>query len=140
MNLVKKGDARIDRVLGVKKLAKGFKLGDGSFSHDDKYFLIKGDKYEITPGLTDLIFNKNPNDNIINENNRTIYRSIISKTHALNKGYKPNQSPRKDKEEKFKNYFSKNFGGSSFEIEKRNGFTECVRWNNSNELVKRLKL
>ena len=88
VNMVKKEDSRVDRVLGVRKLVKGFKLGDASFSYNDKFWIIKGEKYTIIPGLTELIFNKNPNDNLIDDVDESTYRRIIMNTNALRKGYK----------------------------------------------------
>lgn len=140
INLVRRKDSRVDQVLGVRKLRKGFKLGDSSFTYNNTFFKIRGNQYKITPGLTELIFNKNPNEFLITDDDKKIYRNIILTTSANKKRYKPNQSIRKNLGIKFIKFLKSTVKGEGFKVAKRNDVTEYIYWDDPNELVDRLKL
>ena len=86
----------VDYVLGVRKLVRGLKLDNSSFRYDKKSFKIRDDVYKITPGLTELIFNKNPNDYIITPTDRENYTNIIHATNAHKERYKSNNEIRQN--------------------------------------------
>ena len=144
MNMVRRRDGRVDQVLGVRKLSKGFKLGDSSFTYNNQIYKIRGSEYKITPGLTELIFNKNPNDYLITDEDKNNYRNIIKNTNAHMKRYKSNSELRKNLSDKYKKYLSetgfKRKQGKGFKIARKNDITEYVYWDDPNELVNRLKL
>lgn len=140
LNQVKNKDNRVDVTFGVRKLTKGYKFGDSSFSHKGKFFKIKGEEYRVTPGLTELLFKKNPQQEIITPNDIDTYRNLVIKTNAHKKNYKADKSPRIDKSIKFKTYLADLVSGHGFKISKKHNITEYVYWDNPNELVERLKL
>ena len=145
MNFVRKNDGRVDQVLGVRKRSKGFRLGNGSFTFNNQIYKIKGVEYKITPGLTELIFNKNPNEYLVTDDDKNNYRKIIYSTNAHLKHYKSNSSPRKIVTDKFKKYLSssvenKKKSGSGFKMARKNNIIEYIYWDDPNELVNRLKL
>lgn len=140
LNQVKNKDSRVDMTFRVRKLVKGYKFGDSSFSHKDDYFKIKGERYKITPGLTELIFKKNPERELITTDDIDTYRKLVVKTNTHKKGYKADKSIRTDKSEKFQTYLAGFITGNGFKIAKKNDVIEYVYWDNPNELVERLKL
>lgn len=141
MNFVKRNDKhKVDHVLGVRKLVRGLRLGNSSFTYNKKLFRIRGDVYKITPGLTELIFNKNPNDYLITPKDQEDYRNIILTTNAHKKRYKSNNSIRTNIGDKYMKYVEKSVNGNGFKIARKNDITEYVYWDDPNELVDRLKL
>ena len=124
----------------MRKLSKGFKLGDSSFTCNNQIYKIRGHEYKITPGLTELIFNKNPNEFLITDKDKNIYRNIIKTTNAHMKNYKSNSEPRKNPSDKYKKYLSETFQGKGFKKARINDITEYIYWDDPNELVNRLKL
>ena len=140
LNQVKNKDTRVDLAFGVRKLTKGYKFGDSSFSHDGKYFKIKREKYKITPGLTELLFQKQPDQEIITAEDIDLYRGFVVKTNAHKKNYKADKSPRIDKSSKYQTYLANFITGNGFKVMKKDDVTEYVYWDNPNELVERLKL
>ena len=140
LNQVKNKDSRVDMAFGVRKLAKGYKFGDSSFSHDGQFFKIKGEKYKITPGLTELLFQKRPQQEIITAEDIDLYRNLVVRTNAHKKNYRADKSPRIDKSNKYQTYLANFVTGSGFKVMKKDDVTEYVYWDDPNELVERLKL
>ena len=140
LNKVKKKDNTFDMVSGVRKLTKGYRFGDSSFSHKGKFFKIKGEQYEITPGLTELVFKKDPNPEFVNENDVQNYANLVIKTNAHRNNYKATNPIRVDKSKKFQTYLSNVITGGGFKIAKKTDVTEYVYWNDPNELVERFRL
>ena len=140
LNQVKNKDSRVDMAFGVRKLTRGYKFGDSSFSHDGEFFKIKGEKYKITPGLTELMFQKQPNPELLTEEDIDLYRNLVVRTNANRKNYKADKSPRIDKSNKFQTYLADLITGSGFKVMKKDDVTEYVYWDDPNELVERLKL
>ena len=133
-------DNRVDVTFGVRKLAKGYKFGDSSFSHSGTFFKIKGEQHKVTPGLTELLFKKNPQREKITSDDIDTCRNLVVKTNAHKKNYKAHKSPRIDRSDKYKTYLADLVTGGGFKIAKKNNYTEYVYWDNPNELVERLKL
>ena len=107
LKFVKRNDnSKIDQVLGVRKLVKGPRIGDSSFTYDKKSFKIRGNAYKITPGLTELIFNKNPNEYLITKEDQNNYKNIIHSMNSNKKRYKPDNSIRKNIGDKYMKYIS----------------------------------
>lgn len=140
LNKVRRKDNTIDLVTGVRKLSKGFRFGDSSFTYNNNFYKIKGEQYKITPGLTELLFKKSPISEMITENDVNTYQNLIMKTNAYRNNYKSDNPVRVDKSTKFATYLSKLVRGSGFKIAKKNDKTEYVYWDDPNELVERLKL
>ena len=142
MNLVAQKHKKIDSTLGVRKLVKGFRFGDSSFSYNNGSYKIGNESYKPTPGLTELLFKKNPSSEHISESDIEIYRKLVKKTNITKKNYDSRASPRNDNSVKYRTYLLDTFksGGGGFNIAHRDDNIEYIYWDNPNELVKRLIL
>lgn len=139
---VKKKDYKkknIDTVFGVRSLVNGMKFGNASFSYDGSNFKIGDKMIQPTPGLKELLFKKDPNDNLVSSNDIDTYHLLVNKFNVLHKNFKPNTSFKNDKSKKFNIYLSQVIKGSGF-FKKLNHNIDHVYWDDPNELVSRLRL
>lgn len=65
-------------------------------------FYIGGKLYKCTPGVYELIFMKYPVENVYNENDLTVYRSILKETNAQKLGNLPGARIKTNKAYKYK--------------------------------------
>ena len=71
----------------------------------NKYELTVGDvKYPVTNGLLQLIFEKDPDRQLISQDDADTFNEIVQNTNAHKKRYKSNESIREDKTSKLRNY------------------------------------
>lgn len=117
--------------------------------------IIGDKKYEITPGVKELLLKKNPNFNIIEDYDMLIYRDILNNTHAHRRDFNPTGQIKGDRSKKYchiiKRLFSElnqkdqnndflKYGGNLPALKKYKTHTDLVYWDDPNELIDRLKL
>lgn len=120
--------------------------------------IIGDKKYEITPGIKELLLRKNPNYDIVAEKDMLVYKDILVNTHAHKRNFNPTGQIKGDRSRKYniiKRLFSegnqirndpndnlKKYDGGKLGISlkryKKN--TDLVYWDDPNELIERLKL
>jgi len=125
----------LDKIYGPKKLPNGhIILGDKEVKFIENTILIDGTVYNLTSGLIQLLFLKNPL--VYTDNDLDVYKSILTQTSAhIAIGRK------KIKKGGFKytsiiNKLFPSGSGLSMKLQKNN----LVYWDNPNELVDRLRL
>lgn len=117
--------------------------------------IIGDKKYEITPGVKELLLRKNPNCNIVAEKDMLVYKDILNNTHAHRRNFNPAEQIKGDRSNKYchiiKRLFSETtkkdsndkpikHGGKLPSLKKYRKNTDFVYWDDPNELVERLKL
>lgn len=77
----------LDQTYGVHYDGTKFTIGDSIVTMGDNELEIGGERYIATPGLMELIFMKNPNLQIVVENDKKQYKQILQHTNAHRKRY-----------------------------------------------------
>ena len=162
IDLLKSGDKQIiDTIYGVRKLHEDrLLIGNSILSFDDEFISVNTEKYPRTKGLIELLFKKNPDESLVNQEDLDNYRQILKSTYAHRKFYQINRPIRDLSSEKYKKIIMKiitprkkakndlHSGGkliSKYMIADRRGSSikrkmDYVYWDDPNELVNRLRL
>ncbi|XP_015119299.1 uncharacterized protein LOC107042667 [Diachasma alloeum] len=141
-------DSDLDKEFGVRRLQEGMKIGDSLVTFHGDSMTLKGEKYTLTPGLIELIFQKSPNMSLITETDKHTYGNIIQSTNAYRKYYKPNGALRTITMMKYHSIIediikSKKTGMALphyMIASAKPRKMDYVYWDNPNELVDRLRL
>lgn len=157
------GDTQeLDTTFGItyNHLTRKFQMGDTPVQVSGQYLIIDGTRYEGTPGLYELIFNKKPK--FFEESDKTMYGDIINKTHVAYRKNDPTQQLRGSTSHKYREIIkpmlpgyskvspaetrskrSQAFGGEGFDSAMTYDLKSPVQyryWDNLEELVDRLCL
>lgn len=119
--------------------------------------IIGNNKYEMTPGIKELLFSKKPDLNVITEKDKLVYKDMLIVTNAHKRDYKSCGQLKGDKGMKYlriikpmfvdssQNVYSQELnkiklGGNipTLKIYKKD--TDFIYWDDPNELIERLKL
>ena len=86
LSLVDSGDPSMDTTFGVRKHSRDeYKIGSERFDYLDKKIYVKGKPYPETPGLLELLFKKNPNEELIKDSDIVNYQNMAIATNLLKK-------------------------------------------------------
>ena len=102
--------------------------------NQDDSFYIAGKRYRGTPGLYELMFMKEPNKSVYDENDLAAYKSILSDTNAHKHYHLPGAKINTNKGVKYREIIARLFPPRS------GRGIDYVHWNDPNELVERLRL
>lgn len=120
-----------------------WKIGNSPFSIDNKTFFINDKTYEVTPGLTDLLFSKKPKSSQYNEDDIKNYLKILDENNLLHRDFDKNKQHAGNKSFKYKlikELFNQRPPTGSGLMKLLADNTDYVYWDDVNELVERLKL
>lgn len=122
----------------------------------DEYINIGGNNYKKTPGLMELLTQNTPDLNIVNENDKQIYKHILTETNAHRRDFNPKKPIKSNKGLKYNHVIKPLFklvksdiGTSNESLAQGKGLnilkkvkknTDYVYWDDPNELIERLKL
>lgn len=130
----------LDRVFGIRANSSRWLLGDSEIKIADDVIYIDGQEYQGTPGLFELLFMKNPDNEIYNENDLKVYKKMLMQTSAHKQGYSMDRQINSSKSKKYINIikplFQSNPSGSGMQASK----PRYEYWDDPNELVDRLRL
>jgi hypothetical protein len=92
-----------DQITGVQydPNTEKWTIGDSDVELDGKDLIIKGIRYEGTPGLYELLFKKEPIG--FKKTDAAQYNDILNKTNARHRNYDPNEQIRGTRSKKYKN-------------------------------------
>lgn len=113
--------------------------------------LTMSDKsYEVTPGLSELLFQSKPNIDLITEKDKLTYKDILIHTNAHKRGFNPLGQIRGNSGSKYCQIIKPLFfdpdtkkvkqGGSLPILKKYKSNTDLIYWDDPNELIDRLKI
>lgn len=154
---------------GIRSQNKQFMMGDtlvhfsvqnNGTNNETKYIVtIEDEKYELTPGLKELLVRNKPNLALVTENDKSIYKGMLDKTNAHKRNFNANAQIKGDKGLKYREIIKPLFSqthdtklqlSKGFTKPKIGGFiplfknykknTDYVYWDDPNELIERLKL
>ena len=113
-----KGNSKryLDNVYGVYQKGNILMIGNSPIEFEGNIVKVCDATFQLTEGLLQLLFRKNPDGNRINSNDLENYRMIIVNSSAHKKLYCANESIRKLKSKKFYNFISPMFEQSSREF------------------------
>lgn len=135
----------MDLNTGVRHLQTGKRIGSKDVSFKDNYIHINGQKYYLTKGLLELIFKKDPRQNLIQSDDLDVYKKIVLNTDAYRKQYNSRNDIRIDNTAKFRDIIKPMLTTKgdgllpTYMLEQRNKI-DYVYWDDPNELVDRLRL
>lgn len=137
----------IDKTYGVRKEGKLFKIGRLPISFQNKTVKVNHKDFPRTRGLDQLLFRLHPDQTLITDTDKRIYKQILEYSSAHKKGHRPDESIRHSSSLKFRNIIFPMFNltkGSGllpkYKIAKPNMKIDYVYWDDPNELVDRLRL
>lgn len=122
---------------------------------DDQYTLatISDKKYELTPGLKEILFNEKPNLEKITDMDKVVYKDILVNTSAHKRDYSPQGQIKGSKSMKYNKLVRPLFfdfdgdkpkdtkkGGTLPKLKTLKKNTDYVYWDDPNELIERLQL
>lgn len=130
-------------------------MGTARVTLSDHSVTIGGQKYLKSPGLSELLFNKTPNLDLINNDDLENYKKILLSTNAHRRDFDPRKPIKSNKGRKYINIIKPLFKnerscttstenlaeGSGLPLMKRmKKNTDFIYWDDPNELIDRLKL
>lgn len=126
----------MDHTYGVRNVQDKWMVGNSVLDiNQDDSINIAGKVYRGTPGLYELLFMKNPNKNVYNEEDLAAYKTILSDTNAHKLYYLPGTKINTNRGMKYKEIIARLFPPRI-----GRGYIDYVHWNDPNELVNRLRL
>lgn len=163
------GNSSIDDLQNkyMKHLLKTSKIPFGVYLKDNKMHIgnsrvkiiddvlhIKDSRFNLTPGLLELIFKRIPNKNIVLRKDVEDYNNILDITNAHRRGFSPNGQLSGDRSVKYQCYIKqpqeskKHKEGGCLNSGRRDVLTtktfypktDYIYWDDPNELVSRLQL
>lgn len=133
---------------GVRMENGKLMLGGAKVSVNNKLITVGGAEYETTPGLYELLFKKDPNLELVTDNDKQNYKIMLLTTNAHRRDHDSAKPIKSNKGKKylqvikplFKLTVSDPKGAGLPTMKKWNKSVDYVYWNDPNELVDRLKL
>lgn len=77
----------LDQIYGICYSGDNFTLGDTVITIKNDWLDVDGSLYKITPGLSQLLFLEDPDMDVVEENDKQIYKTILTKTNAHRMNY-----------------------------------------------------
>lgn len=141
-----------DAPYGVRNDRGKLIMGTARVTLNDEYITVGENKYKNTAGLKELLFKKNPNMNLISNEDTQAYKAMLEDTNAHRRDYDPKKPIKSNKGRKYLNIIKPLFklrkdsessvphgtGLPLMKTWKKN--VDYIYWDNPNELVERLKL
>lgn len=100
-----------------------YNVGDSTIDFDKNHLIIKDQKFTYTPGLMELLFQKEPNNNLIEPADIDTYSKIITMTNAHRRQYKPDGQIQGDRSLKYTNYIKQFINPPSSSSSSQSTFT-----------------
>lgn len=116
---------------------------------ENSLLTLNNKTYEMTPGLSQLLFEQKPDDNLIAEEDKLVYKDILIQTNAHKKGFTPSGQILGNSGVKYTNFIKPLFyeldknikkGGNINILKKYKTNTDFVYWDDPNEIIERLKI
>lgn len=134
-------------VYGVRSVGSKHMIGNGEIRFGTDQIFVDEKAYVRTPGLTELLLLKRPDENKISEDDVSRYHEIMIKTNAHRTGYNPTGAIRKNKTPKYIRYINNLVSGSGINklpnamlMSLNHQNKEYVFFDDPNEIITRLKL
>lgn len=87
----------LDTEFRIRKLSRGLKIENSTVTFDADTMLLKDKRYELTPGLTALIFMKHPGTEDVTDIDKGTYKEILQRTSAHHARYAANKPIKRNK-------------------------------------------
>lgn len=138
-------DKTIDKTLhGLRYVDQKWQFGNKTFTVDNEdNIYIDSTKYQGTPGLFELIFRKEPDQNIISTSDYETYVKILNMASVLKRKYNPSGPAQGSRTKKYLSIIAprlRSKSGSGFEKRYNPYAPDLVYWDDPNEIVERLIL
>jgi hypothetical protein len=128
----------LDKTYGMRHSGNRWHLGDSIIYVDNKDIIINKKRYKGTQGLYELLFLKNPDENIYNDSDLQTYRAMLLATNAHKQRFEQNKQVNSNRGSKYVNIIK--------QLVTKTGTGMCLNsvryeyWDDPNELVERLRL
>lgn len=130
----------LDRSYGIRSNGRHWLLGNSQISVRNDKIIIKNKEFQGTQGLYELLFLKNPDENIYTADDLTTYKEMLLLTNAHKQRYAHGKQVNSNKGQKYKKIimklFKKKTRGSGVHLNS----VRYEHWDDPNELVERLRL
>lgn len=139
-----------DLLMGNSKVV--FSKGTDSTYKDITFIDIDNKRYELTPGLRELLLCKKPDLSLVDERDKIIYKDMLIATNAHKRNFQPDGQTQGGKSSKYTEIIEPLFslsstsasqvkhGSSIPQFKKYRANTDLVYWDDPNELIDRLKI
>lgn len=132
----------LDRVFGIRADGQRWLLGKSEVTINDDKIYIGSKSFKGTPGVFELLFMKNPDEEVYTKRDLKTYKQLLEVTDAHKQKYDLDHHVNSNKGYKYKNIikplFAKKKGGG-FQTMMANK-PRYEYWDDPNELVERLRL
>jgi len=128
----------LDKSYGIYSNGTRWYLGDSPIIISKDSIFFKDDVYKGTQGLFELLFMKEPNDELYNENDLKIYKKLLLESNAHRQSYDASKQVNSNKSSKYKNIVRELFARKGTGVDLNSVRYEY--WDDPNELVGRLRL
>jgi hypothetical protein len=140
---------------GVRKERGKIMLGSYEVTIDNNILKINGRTHNLTPGLSELLFEKAPDLKTITDEDKRTYKLLLLETNAHRRDFNPNKPIKSNKGRKYLQIIRPMFNFSNERLTNNESCTQgqglpimkqvrsnvsYVYWDDPNELVDRLKL
>jgi hypothetical protein len=133
-----------DTTYGLKKDPEGetsFSIGNTNVEIANDDITVGGKTYKGTEGLWSLLTLKEPDENLVTQEDMENYKEIVVMTSAHKKSYNPEAQISANSGSKYKKIIAPMFSKSGEGLREVTGNAiDYVYWNDPNELVNRLRL
>ena len=136
----------LDKLYGIYEDGK-LQLGNSKVSLYNGNIIVKNEEYPLSRGSLELLFKKEPNVNVITQDDFSYYRQIMDLTSAHKRNFQEDNALRRHKSRKFNSIIYLLFEVTEergflpkYKIAKFNTSKDYVYWDDPNELVDRLRL
>lgn len=145
MTLYITDDKSIDKTLhGVRYVDDEWQFGNKALTVDKKdNIYIDNVKYQVTEGLFELIFRKDPDQNVLTKKDHDTYVEILKKANVLKKKYNPFGPAQGSRSKKYMSIIAPHLrskSGSGLRKHYNVHAPDWIYWNDPNELVEILML
>lgn len=134
----------LDSTYGVRADGKGgLVIGDSAVVFTKSKLQVKDQKFEVTPGLMELLFMKEPDETVINQDDKLKYKNILLLTNAHRLMYSAERAINATRGRKYVSVISKLFPPLSRERSQSmegSGIRSISKASSINGLVNRLRL
>lgn len=128
----------LDRTYGIYSDGKRWYLGDSPIQISKDSIFLHDEVYNGTKGLFELLFLKNPDISLYNENDLTLYKKLLLATNAHKQRYDVLKQVNSNRGRKYVNVVKDLFAKEGSGVHLNSIHYEY--WDDPNELVDRLRL
>ncbi|XP_053598624.1 uncharacterized protein LOC128668845 [Microplitis demolitor] len=147
--LNKKNPKGLDTRFGIRKKNNQLFFNNSPVQFRDNIISVNNQNHVLSPGLIELLFKSDPNENSITTSDLDVYQKLIVSTNTHRENYESERSLYVERTAKYTKYIA-DFVQSPLKrgkglpdlmtVSKKRKYVDYVYWDDPNELIDRLRL